>query len=480
MTLTPASFCPYVGLQPYTEAEREYFFGRERDTRIISSNLYAASLTVLYGASGVGKSSVLMAGVVPRLRGAPRTAVVFFNAWQDASFLSALKAECIKAVETVQQKPLTIDHKLPLDDLLFAAAQAFGGSILILLDQFEEYFLYHPESQTGNTFDAEFARAINRQEIDAPFLLSLREDGLAKMDRFRVRIPNLLGNTLRLEHLDAMAAEDAIRKPLEVFNIRFPEHGAPITIADELVHEVIRQVRAGQVSFIDADAGLGQTQGMDENSQIETPFLQLVMTRLWREEIQSGSNILHLDTLQRLGGAKKIVRTHLDSAMERLPRHQRDVCARIFRFMVTPSGTKIAYSGQDLSTYTDLHPQQVESILQRLTRPDIRILRAVIATSGEKRETRYEIYHDAMSQGILDWRTRYLRQKDRRRRRNLAILGIVLFVALGALFYVFTPKAELGSTFLLTLLACLGLVIVCFLPAVGLITSIRSILARSR
>ncbi len=50
------SFCPYVGLQPYTEAHRDYFFGRERDQRIISSNLYAAPLTVLYGASGVGKS----------------------------------------------------------------------------------------------------------------------------------------------------------------------------------------------------------------------------------------------------------------------------------------------------------------------------------------------------------------------------------------------------------------------------------------
>jgi RecA-family ATPase len=57
--------CPFVGLRPYTDAERDYFFGRERDQRVISSNLYAASLTILYGESGVGKSSVLLAGVVP-------------------------------------------------------------------------------------------------------------------------------------------------------------------------------------------------------------------------------------------------------------------------------------------------------------------------------------------------------------------------------------------------------------------------------
>ena len=39
---TPDGFCPYVGLQPYSEADQDYFFGRERDSRIISSNLRAS------------------------------------------------------------------------------------------------------------------------------------------------------------------------------------------------------------------------------------------------------------------------------------------------------------------------------------------------------------------------------------------------------------------------------------------------------
>ena len=39
--------CPYVGLQPYTEADIDYFFGRERDQRIIATNLGAARLTIL-------------------------------------------------------------------------------------------------------------------------------------------------------------------------------------------------------------------------------------------------------------------------------------------------------------------------------------------------------------------------------------------------------------------------------------------------
>src|SRR6185312_6884410 len=59
---------PYVGLIPYSEADADYFFGRERDTRVIVANLRGSVLTLLYGASGVGKSSALLAGVLPRLR----------------------------------------------------------------------------------------------------------------------------------------------------------------------------------------------------------------------------------------------------------------------------------------------------------------------------------------------------------------------------------------------------------------------------
>src|SRR5580698_4604891 len=55
--------CPYVGLTPFTEEDAEFFFGRERERRIIAANLRTSRLTLLYGSSGVGKSSVLRAGV---------------------------------------------------------------------------------------------------------------------------------------------------------------------------------------------------------------------------------------------------------------------------------------------------------------------------------------------------------------------------------------------------------------------------------
>ena len=63
---------PYRGLRPYTEADAAFFFGREAEGENVAANLLSARLTLLYGPSGVGKSSVLLAGVVSSLRGRSR------------------------------------------------------------------------------------------------------------------------------------------------------------------------------------------------------------------------------------------------------------------------------------------------------------------------------------------------------------------------------------------------------------------------
>ena len=89
-----------------------------------------------------------------------------------------------------------------------------------------------------------------------------------------------------------------------------------------------------------------------EECPIETPYLQLVMTRLWKEEMRAGSTVLHLATLERLGQSERIVKTHLDETMRTLPRFARYVAARAFHHLVTPSGSKIAHSCGDLAAYT--------------------------------------------------------------------------------------------------------------------------------
>src|SRR5262245_52541663 len=87
--VTATSLRPYKGLAPFGDSDVDamLFFGREREREIVTANLIASRLTVLYGASGVGKSSMLRAGVAHGLRelarAEPGHAVVVYSSWAD-------------------------------------------------------------------------------------------------------------------------------------------------------------------------------------------------------------------------------------------------------------------------------------------------------------------------------------------------------------------------------------------------------------
>lgn len=399
-------FCPYAGLQPYNEEYQDYFFGRERDSRVISSNLYAAPLTVLYGASGVGKSSVLRAAIIPRLQASSQTTVVLFDEWADKTPLVTLKTKCLETI-SAWLPGIQLDTSRPLDEFLFSATEASGRTLMIILDQFEEFFLYHRETERDQPFDAEFARAVNREEVDVNFLISLREDALSRLDRFRARIPNMLSNALRLRHLDATSARDAIRKPLEVYSRQYP-NDPPVTVERALVEELIREIRVEKLAIGPIGRGGFEVEEApsESNVRIEAPFLQLVLTRLWEEEIHRlGSSELRLSTLEALGGAGHIIRTHMDEAMNNLSAEEQETAGSIFRYMVTPSGSKIAYTVADLEYYA--RPESpLQPVLEKLCRRDVRIMRT-LSLPGEPENTRYEIYHDVLAPAVLDWRTRF-------------------------------------------------------------------------
>jgi hypothetical protein len=396
---TPASdFCPYVGLRPFTVEERAFFFGRPSETRIITANLFAAPLTVFYGTSAVGKSSVLQAGVIPQLGKEPKTAVLYFRQWQTDDYLARLKAESRAAIEHADGKTLDIDDSLPFDRWIEQALEQFRGQLHVLLDQFEEYLLYHADP-SPSSFDAELAAAINRRNVGARFLIALRDDGLAKLDRFRKRIPNLLGNTLRLQRLSVSAAKEAIEGPLGVYNKRLAPGQPPVTIEAALVEGVLAQVRADQVST-GAGVGKGQVQSAGASDEIETAYLQLVMERLWRERTTVNSHQeMRRETLDRLGGAKAIAQQHFDEHLDRLAQEGTDVgdmVVDLFAYLVTPTGTKISQKEEDLIALTKTPAARVKWFLGELVKS-----RLIRVTDPPER---YEIFHDALAKPFLDSR----------------------------------------------------------------------------
>ena len=412
---------PYVGLKPYTDEDALRFFGREEERKIIADNMIASRLTLLYGASGVGKSSVLRAGVLYHLRavaqrnlaehGSADFVVAYFNSWREDPMVYL--TYCAQAAIAPYVKDRAADlsaSSRDLPEVLRVCSERADASLLIILDQFEEYFLYHPEIGNDGTFDVEFPRAVNSPDLRVSFLISIREDALAKLDRFKGRVPNILGNYLRIHHLNRKAAKAAIEKPIEWYNGQVGAASGGFTVEPALCSAVLDQVQAGQVILGEGQGTLRGT-GTNIGALIETAFLQMVMTRLWDEELSKGSHTLRLETLQRLGGARKIIDTHLDTAMSALSVSEQNIAANIFHYLVTPSGTKIAQTLGDLASYADLTRDELAPLLDKLCAPESRILRPVESPADRPKDPRYQIFHDVLATPVLQWRARFVEDR---------------------------------------------------------------------
>jgi tetratricopeptide (TPR) repeat protein len=448
---------PYKGLMPYSDSKEDarFFFGREQKKQIIIANLIASRLTLLYGPSGVGKSSVVRAGAAFQLQQqaretrnqgkVPKSIVVVFDAWRDQDPLASLVKSIQDAIALTLPKgfaTIPLSAKNLLEGIASLTIPDPGNKqkptvdLLVILDQFEEYFLYHGNEDGEGTFAVEFPRLVNHPRLGISFLISMRDDSTTKLDRFKGRIPNLFANRLSVEHLNTNAAREAIVRPLKEYNslvvnngeeVIDPEQvdrilaqsGGQVGIEPQLVREILSEVRTGQVSL--GQVGGGSVKGQIDGSEdipVETPFLQLVLTRLWEEEVPKGSKVLRLATLQRLGGAENIVKSHLDKVMNKLTRSEQDTAALIFYQLVTPSGSKIAHSVRDLSFFSKLPPQQISDALAKLVDTNDRILRSVVVPGVDKDqppEPRYEIFHDVLGSAVLDWRSRHEHKQDQER-----------------------------------------------------------------
>jgi WD40 repeat protein len=392
VTSVPES--PYKGLAPFEDSELDalLFFGRERERAAVAANVLANRLTVLYGPSGVGKSSLLRAGVARRLREVSGAPVVVHDSWAEdpaAGLVASVHTECGELGATAG-----------LVDTVAAAAQA-GGELHLLLDQFDEYMLYHGDE---GALSRALPELLRRPGLRVNVLLAVRDDALAELDEFAGRIPELFGNLLRLDRLDREAGRAAIVGPLD----RYSElSGERFSAEDPLVEAVLDEVSTG--------------------TGIETPYLQLVLERLWERERASGSRELRLATFREIGGARAVVREHVQGALERLPLAEQAAAARVVRQLVTPSGRKVSHEPADLAEYAGVEDDQLRRLLDTLGRE--RIVRGVNGTPGSP--TRYEIFHDVLGPPILAWQAEHqLRAEQersrRQRRRLLAVVGASL------------------------------------------------------
>jgi WD40 repeat protein len=405
---------PYVGLDYFAESDADYFFGREAERKRITTNLRASRLTLLYAQSGVGKSSLLRAGVAARQReaarrlatetGSPGFVPVVHSLWRDDPVDGLTHAVANAA------KPFTNGLELPrggLEPVLERVSEALDARVLVILDQFEELLAYHETDEAGERFADELARCILRADLPVNFLLSVREDAYSRIgDRFKTRIPDVYGNYLHLEYLDERAAREAIELPLRQVNRKLPEDATRLEIEPGLVEDVLADALRKDHTDGDGNAASG-------SAQFETAYLQLVMKHIWEQEMSLGSNVLRRETLARLGGGAAIIEAHLEGAVRELSPEQRSAAASAFGYLVTPAGTKNALTAAELA---DLSGRPVELLAPALQRMEkARLLRA----AASRDETpRYELFHDMLAGSVSDWRRRH--QAGERARQVIA------------------------------------------------------------
>jgi hypothetical protein len=353
------STSPYRGLEPFSEAHAPFFFGRERMSEIVSTSLLASRVTVIYGPSGVGKSSLLSAGVVHRLRrqvlenihltGEPGLAIAMLKNWSGDP-LEALMTESRDALARALDDPdlrLTGESSSFVDWLRERTTKV-GLDLLLVLDQFEEFFVNHSNEQKRDEFAGEFARLIQSPGLRVNALISIRDDCYTRLGVLRDEdIFNLFDYSIPVSRLTREEARAAIEEPIRQYNRLFAARDRRIEIEPELIDAVLDGVGAEKDLWAEPE-GKALTAGDPEAGAgfIEATFLQLVMAELWKSDSAAGR--LRLETLKGLGSAQGIARNHLLEVLNSLTESERNAAETLFRHLVTASRTKIAYPVYDL------------------------------------------------------------------------------------------------------------------------------------
>ncbi len=405
MTVATLPSEPYVGMRPFASEERSVFFGRERDAQILTDRILSARLTVLYAQSGVGKSSLLRAAVMPGLSQAGAL-VVYFDAWSSSDASASLRQALIDCA-TELNVPDAGRGSPTLIELARMITTSRRQSLIIVLDQFEEFLAHH--AQRLNTLRHDLAGLVRASGIDVTVVLSLREEFLAALEPLRGEILDLFQSTYRLEGLGEEDLRTAIMRPTQLFGGVCEKD-----LADRLIRDLP----------VDESAAAG-------SASVQLPMLQLICKELWNHALddQDASRVMSMTLYDRLGGAQAILGQYVRSVMP--GRHRQAVfTARLMRYLAPPSGLKLPYSPDDLADATALPVNRIVEELRRLA--NARILR--VREYGASQ--RYELQHDALIKIVRPWQNQVLKTEASHERLRLVMKTAIVAAALtGAVWY---------------------------------------------
>ncbi len=235
---------PWPGLDPFAEEDRSFFHGRTAETAELGRLVHRELLTVLFARSGLGKTSLLRAGLFPLLRtedrlpvylrldhgaGAPALREQLFRA-----LAAACEADRVQAARPAVGESLwSFFHRR---DAELWSARNRPVTPVVVLDQFEEIFTLGEETASSRARSAVFLAELGdlvenrapgavRRELEAEptaarrfdfkranvkLVLSFREDFLAEMEGLKGEMPSLMYNRLRILAMNGAQAYEVI------------------------------------------------------------------------------------------------------------------------------------------------------------------------------------------------------------------------------------------------------------------------------
>ncbi len=383
------ALCPYRGLEPFHEDDAPLFFGRDKFADDLLQKVLAHPLIAVVGPSGSGKSSVVQAGLLPRLRRETwpnkTWATVIFTP-RDQPFHSLAK-ELLPLYETAKSKTdqmieaRTLGEALaagtiPLDDPINAALKATqtANRLLLVVDQFEELFTLTQE-RYRQPFIESLIAAATRADSPVTVVLTLRAD--------------FYGQAIGLSR----SLSDSIQQGL--VNL------GPMT-KDELRQAIEAPAQRGGLSF---EPGLVARLLDDVKGQPgNLPLLEFALKELWQR--RQGGTITN-EQYDAIGTLEGAISKRADAQFERVPPAERDAVLRAFTRLVRVS----AASEEGTDTRQRVRLKDLDAAVHPIVRSFVTERLLVMSRDDETNEETVDVSHEAL---IRRWeRLKELLNKDR-------------------------------------------------------------------
>jgi hypothetical protein len=365
---------PYPGLASFTEADPEYFFGREAEVEAMWAKLEGPPrLLAIMGPSGAGKTSFIRAGLVPNSPAAWAIVRTTPGSSAFASLRSALTPELTG--DTLALQAMMADPGNP-DVIVEAVASwrhGFGGAVL-LVDQFEELF-----TQNAAEEQRSFAALLARVALDADVhvVVSMRDDFAAACNAHPPLRPVFHELTF-LESPTGANLRRALVQPATKCGYRFED--------DALVDEMLAEV---------------------EGERGALPLLAFAASQLW-EKRDRDTGLLTRVAYHGIGGVGGALARHAENTIDRIGTDRIAIVRELFRNLVTAEGTRAVREWDELlSIFSDSRSESPEEVLRALI--DARLLTSYEIREEDEAPTRMvEIIHESLLANwprLVGWQT---------------------------------------------------------------------------